>query len=56
MRVCMAFYFLRQLGLDFAPADAVPKRQQLVLENMDEVEAAMKEIGRCEPNEPRAGE
>ncbi|OJW25519.1 MAG: hypothetical protein BGO49_10880 [Planctomycetales bacterium 71-10] len=56
MRVCMAFYFLRQLGLDFAPADAVPSRQQLVLENMDEVEAAMKEIDRCEPSEPQAGE
>ncbi len=51
MRVCMAYYFLKQLGLDFDPAEAKPQRQQLVLENAEEVKAVMQEVGRCDPGE-----
>ena len=47
MRVCMAYYFMLQLCLDGDPADADPHSHQLVLTNRTEVEAAMKEAGRC---------
>jgi hypothetical protein len=47
MRVCMAYYFIRQLGLDDSD-DAEPGgSRQLVLVNREEVEAAMAEAGRC---------
>ncbi len=44
MRVCLAYYFIRQLDVD---EDADPKRQELVLVNRDEVEDALKQAGRC---------
>lgn len=47
MRVCMAYYFLKQLDLEFNPARASPMRHQLVLENFEEVKAVMREVGRC---------
>ena len=46
MRVCMAYYFVQQLGLDREPSDVRAERVQLLLVNRDEVEAAMKETGR----------
>ena len=47
MRVCMAYYFMLQLGLDDDQADAEPDSHQLVLVNRPEVEAAKREAGRC---------
>jgi len=47
MRVCMAYYFIFQLGLDSASKDAEPESHELVLVNRDEVEASIKEAGRC---------
>jgi hypothetical protein len=47
LRVCMAYYFMLQLGLNGDSTDAEPESHQLVLVNRDEVEAAMKEAGRC---------
>lgn len=48
MRACMAYYFMRQLGLDSNPSDATPGRQHLVLNNKAEIESAMRETGVCE--------
>ncbi len=47
MRVCMAYYFMRQLGLDQEHAEVDTDRYPLVLVNRIEVEEAMKEAGRC---------
>jgi len=44
-RVCLAYYFLRQLGLDRDVLDGKPERRQLILANRDEVEAAIQEVG-----------
>jgi hypothetical protein len=46
MRVCMAYYFMLQLGLDGDQPDAEPSSHQLVLLNRVEVEAAKKAAGR----------
>ena len=48
-RVCLAYYFMLQMGLDYDPSKVDPKRQQVVLLNRDEVEAARREAGACEP-------
>ena len=48
-RVCLAYYCMRQLGLDRLPAEVKPERQQIVLVNRNEVEAAMAETGVCGP-------
>ena len=48
-RVCMAYYFMRQMGLDRDLSKVLPERQQLVLVNRDEIEAAIKEADACEP-------
>ena len=45
MRVCMAFYFMGQLGLDRNPADVAPDRQHLVVVNKDEIDAATRDAG-----------
>ena len=50
-RVCMAYYFMLQLGLDGDPSEVNPDRQRVVLVNRDEVDAALREAGRCEPAE-----
>ncbi|MDR3638881.1 MAG: WYL domain-containing protein [Isosphaeraceae bacterium] len=47
MKVCMAYYFMLQLGLDDDQPVAEPDSHQLVLVNRAEVEAAKKEAGRC---------
>lgn len=47
LRVCMAYYFMLQLGLDSDEEDAEPDSHHLVLVNRAEVEAAKKEAGRC---------
>jgi hypothetical protein len=47
MGVCMAYYFIFQLALDSASNDAEPESHELELVNRDEVEAAIKEAGRC---------
>jgi hypothetical protein len=47
-RVCLAYYFMRQLGLDRKPSEVKAERQQVVLINGDEVEAARREAGACE--------
>jgi hypothetical protein len=48
-RVCLAYYCMRQLGLDRKADEVKPERQQIVLVNRDEVEAAMAEAGVCGP-------
>lgn len=48
-RVCLSSYLERHLGLDLDPSQVPPKRQQIVLVNRDEVEAARKAAGTCEP-------
>ncbi len=48
-RVCLSSYLERHLGLDLDPSQVAPERQQIVLVNRDEVEAARKEAGACEP-------
>lgn len=48
-RVCLAYYCMRQLGLDRKPDEVKPERQQIALTNRDEVEAAMVEAGVCGP-------
>ncbi|MCA1684854.1 MAG: WYL domain-containing protein, partial [Planctomycetia bacterium] len=47
MRVCMAYYFMHQLGLDGDGDDFEPESHQLVLLNRADVEAEMKAAGRC---------
>jgi hypothetical protein len=47
MRVCMAYYVLRQFGLEIDNTKAKAERFQLVLKNREEVQAALKEAGRC---------
>lgn len=51
-RLCLAYYFERQLGLDLDPAKVPPPRQQIVLLNRDEIAAARKEMGpgSCSPS------
>jgi WYL domain len=47
MRVCLAYYFIFQLGLDSEPEGTDPASHELVLVNRNEVEAAIKKAGRC---------
>ena len=42
---------LHQLGLDRSPSEMTPERQQLILVNKDEVEAAVREAGASERTE-----
>ena len=49
-RICLAYYCMRQFGLDRRPNEVKPERQQIVLINRDEVEAAMAETGVCGPD------
>jgi hypothetical protein len=44
-RVCLSYYLERQLGLDLNPSQVKPGRQQIVLVNRKEVEAARKQAG-----------
>jgi len=44
-RVCLSYYLERQLGLDLDPSQVKPGRQQIVLVNRKEVEAARKQAG-----------
>jgi len=44
-RVCMTYYLERQFGIDAEAPKAKGERQQIVLANRDELEAARKEIG-----------
>ncbi len=48
-RVCLSSYLERHLGLDLDPSQIPPERQQVVLVNRDEVEAARRQAGACEP-------
>jgi WYL domain len=48
-RVCLSSYLERHLGLDLDPSQLPPERQQIVLVNREEVEAARKAAGACEP-------
>jgi hypothetical protein len=47
MRVCLAYYFIFHLRLDEAAVNEQPEGYGLVLVNKDEVDAAIKEAGRC---------
>ena len=49
-RACLAYYCMRQFGLDRAPDEVKPERQQIVLLNREEVEAVMAETGVCGPD------
>lgn len=51
-RACLAYYCLRQFGLDSEPSEVRPERQQIVLTNRDEVWSVMNETGVCDPSEP----
>lgn len=44
-RVCLAYYLERQFGLDAEAPKAKGQRQQIILVNRDELEAARKELG-----------
>jgi len=44
-RVCMSYYLERQFGLDAESPHVKAERQQIVLINRDELEAARKEVG-----------
>ncbi len=44
-RVCMTYYLERQFGIDAEAPKASGQRQQVVLINRDELEAARKEVG-----------
>jgi hypothetical protein len=44
-RVCMSYYLERQFGLDAEAPRAKGERQQIVLVNRDELEAARREVG-----------
>lgn len=44
-RVCLSYYLERQFGLDADAPKAKRERQQIVLVNRDELEAARKEVG-----------
>lgn len=44
-RVCLSYYLERQFGLDAESPLAKGERQQIVLANRDELEAARKEVG-----------
>lgn len=48
-RLCLSTYLERHLGLDLDPAQVPPERQQIVLVNRAEVEAARKETGAGAP-------
>lgn len=48
-RVCLASYLERHLGLDLDPSQIPPERQQIVLMNRNEVEAARNVAGACGP-------
>jgi hypothetical protein len=48
-RACLAYYCMRQFGLDRPPTEVKPERQQIVLVNRAEVEAVMAETGVCGP-------
>lgn len=52
-RVCLSYYLERQLGLDLNPSLVTPGRQQIVLVNRKEVEAARKKAGAscCQPTD-----
>ena len=54
-RVCLSSYLERHLGLDLDPSQIPPERQQVVLVNRDEVEAARKEAGAWKPAGEAAG-
>lgn len=49
-RVCLAYYCMRQFGLDRRPTEVKPERQQIILVNREEVETAMAETGVCGPD------
>jgi hypothetical protein len=50
-RVCLSYYLERQFGLDAEAPKAKAERQQMVLTNRDELEAARKEVGdACGPH------
>jgi predicted DNA-binding transcriptional regulator YafY len=46
-RVCLSIYLERHLGLDLDPKLIPPERQQIVLVNRGDVEAARKKAGGC---------
>ena len=48
-RVCLSSYLERHLGLDLDPSQVLPERQQIVLVNRAQVEAARRAAGACEP-------
>jgi predicted DNA-binding transcriptional regulator YafY len=49
-RVCLSFYLERQFGLDPDAPKRKPERQQIVLVNRDELDAARKDVGAaCDP-------
>lgn len=45
MRLCLAYYFERQFGLDYDPLRLEPERYQVILANRDELVRARKEAG-----------
>src|SRR5439155_11707262 len=50
-RVCMSYYLERQFGLDPDSPQAKAERNQIVLVNRDELEAARREVGdACGPS------
>lgn len=52
-RVCLSYYLERQFGLDADSPQAKGERQQIVLVNRDELEAARKEVGdACGTDQP----
>jgi hypothetical protein len=42
MRLCLAYYFIRQLNLDADPSSTPPSRQQVVLLNREEIDTLQK--------------
>jgi hypothetical protein len=56
IRVCLAYYFMRQLGLDRKLSEVKPERQQIVLVNRDEVDAARRDAGACGPEDDEAAD
>jgi len=44
-RLCLTYYIERQFGLDRDPSTVEPERQQIVLENREELIALRKELG-----------
>jgi hypothetical protein len=53
-RVCLSSYLERHPGLDLDPSKVPAERQQIVLVNREEVEAARKQAGACESDDAAA--